>query len=112
MSPNGLVLSLLIFGTLRTFRMDNRTTNDQQIKMKMKEAARKAFFRIIREQLITIARRSDSPSFVKYVINPEDQALAYRKNEQKWIFNPHIVHIYGKNLCASTGQRVVKLKIT
>lgn len=111
MEPNGLVSSLLVFGFMPIFHMDNKANPIHNTIMKMTELERDKLLKIRTEQRIATALGTNIPPSAKYTIKAGDEVLTYSERERKWIPNPRVVVVYGKHVCINTGKRIVNLHI-
>lgn len=84
MGPNGLVPSLLIFGTLQSFPMTTANTTEQKVSIEMMQTARSEVAQIRAEQRIATAIKAKVPPSAKFRLKQGDIVMAYSEAERKW----------------------------
>lgn len=112
MGLNGLVPSLLVFGSLATLPMLNKTLPDQEGRMKMMRITLLEIAEIKAEQRIATAFRSNLPPSVKYTLKTGDKVNAYSEQQRKWIPGMTIVDLNENHAWINSGSKIAKLNIT
>lgn len=105
--PNGLVPSLLVFGTLPRVPCLNSNLQGQRERMKAISTARREMATIVAELRIQEALRSNVPPATDYTLKPGDHVRVYREKEKRFTGPFPMISIVGKQVfLLRNGQRV------
>lgn len=84
MGPEGLVPSLLVFGTLPTFPIVSSDRPEQADRLSAMKRARDEMAKITAELRIREALRSRLPPSTRYHLAPGDKVRVFRERSQRW----------------------------
>lgn len=112
MPPNGLVPSLLGFGTFPSFSVATENTAEQEVHIEIMQTARNEVARIPAEQRIATAVKTSVPPSAKFKLKPGDILSGYSEAKRKWKQGLLFVEVYEKQMWINTGRRVLKLNIS
>lgn len=85
LGPNGLVPTLLVFGTMPALPVPNSKSVKQRERLSALKLAKEEMERISAEQKLLRALRSKLPPAAKYLIQPGDLVRVFREVPRKWI---------------------------
>lgn len=105
MGPEGLVPSLLVFGTIPTFPITESNRPEQAERLAAMAKARDEMAKISAELRIQTALRSRLPPSTRYHLSPGDQVRVYRERSSRWEGPFTITKTREKEVWVTDGNR-------
>lgn len=112
MGPNGLVLTLLVFGSLSYLTADSSSQPKQQQRMLAMYAALYEMALYAAEQRIMRAHKSKIPPAPRYKLTPDDLILVYREGPRKWVGLVEVVKVEKHLVHVSDGVKLKSFSMT
>lgn len=107
--PKGLVSSLLVFGTIPSLGNTNANLVELEDRFRAMHAARAEAAKIVAEQRIQIALRSNIPPSAKYQLRTGQTVMAYSEKQRRWVKDLKVVRVANKQIWINNGKRVFNL---
>lgn len=112
MGPNGLIPSLLVFGTLPRFPGIEASHPNQRERFQALKTARAEMEAIVAETRIQKALRSKLPPATKYLILPGDLVRVFRERSGRWEGPFTVTKVSKKIISVTDGIKVREFNIT
>jgi len=110
--PEGLVPSLLVFGTIPTFpAMDVKPPN-QKDRLRAISLARDEMSKITAKLRIRQALRSKLPPATEYLVNPGHNVYVFTEKSKRWHRPFQVQKVYKKNLFLKVGNILKQFNIS
>ena len=107
MGPQGLVPTLLVFGTLPRFPSPDSTYPMQAEGLQALEASRREMLTIVSDQCVKQALHSRLPRCVSFNVNPGELVRIYRESDKKYVGPYKVISTDGKQVTVLVGNRSV-----
>ncbi|MEM1283154.1 MAG: reverse transcriptase domain-containing protein [Chlamydiota bacterium] len=111
MGPEGLVPSLLVFGSLPRFPCVNSTLPNQRERMRALEVARAEMSTVTSELRIRKAMLSKVPRNADLVLNPGDMVRVFRETDRKYLGPYPVIRVDGKQVFILINDKEIQHSI-
>ncbi len=105
LGPNGLVPTLLVYGSLPSLPIPLQTDMDQKYRMEALATARAEMETIVAAQRIQKGLRSKIPPSAKYLFKPGEDVKVFREEPKKWIGPFSVVRVENKIITVTDGTK-------